>query len=309
MNTSLSPTVSIALATFNGGQYLQQQLDTLLQQTYPAFEIIISDDGSTDDTVHIVKQFQQQFSTIKFITNPRRGFIRNFENAIRNCTGDFIALCDQDDIWLPNKIQALVQGIEGYDLAYHDSLFINEKGESTGIRFSDQMNFYSGNNELIFLLNNCVSGHALMFRRTLLPTLLPLPAARFHDWWIAYVAACGAGVHYVPEVLVHYRQHEKSETDILKRKEQRTHTAETKKFHGEVNWFARASKASVRAHEKVTRFYWLYKSRETKWASAGIFYFTWQNRQQLFYIPKKSNVSIFFKILRYSWGMKLKQLF
>src|SRR5687767_13263616 len=122
-----SPLVSIALATFNGQRFLAEQLDSLLRQTYSNLEIIISDDGSTDATVNIVASYAAAYPHIFVYRNTgEKGVASNFQHAIRQCKGDLIAFCDQDDIWLPGKIEKLVKEIGDASLIYHDSLLINE---------------------------------------------------------------------------------------------------------------------------------------------------------------------------------------
>ena len=104
------PLVSVVLGTYNGEVYLQEQLRSVLAQTYPALEIIAIDDGSSDRTVDILREFAARDPRIRVVVNERNlGFIRNFEKGCRLAAGKFIALCDQDDYWFPEKITKMVE--------------------------------------------------------------------------------------------------------------------------------------------------------------------------------------------------------
>ncbi|MGN6495683.1 MAG: glycosyltransferase family 2 protein [Agriterribacter sp.] len=203
-----TPLVSIVLATYNGEKFLKEQLDSLISQTYPALEIIVVDDCSTDNTISIVRSFQQINTHIKLYENEKvLGPAKNFEKGIRLSTGEYIALCDQDDVWMPAKIEKKMAIISDCDLAYCDSEFIDEQGNRMGGKLSDIKNLRSYSDCLAFSIGNSVSGHACVFSRRLLERILPLPVEIIHDWWIAFNAAQYKEVRYINEVLVHYRQH------------------------------------------------------------------------------------------------------
>ena len=112
--------VSIALCTYNGEAYLKEQLDSLIDQTYPNCEIIIVDDCSKDGTVDILKQYANEYPQIKlYINSENLGYTKNFEKAINLCNGEYIALCDQDDIWDKNKISIMIHRIGDNILIYY----------------------------------------------------------------------------------------------------------------------------------------------------------------------------------------------
>ena len=104
-------TISIALATYNGGRFLREQLDSIYAQTWRNIEVVASDDRSSDDTVAILEEYGQSHGLRYEINDENLGFVRNFEKILARCTGDFIALADQDDIWLPDKLERLIAGI------------------------------------------------------------------------------------------------------------------------------------------------------------------------------------------------------
>lgn len=209
------PLISIALCTFNGAAFLPQQLESLLGQDWGNLEIVAVDDGSTDGTRQILGDFARRDSRIHLYLNERNlGFLSNFQKAFELTQGDLIAPCDQDDWWHPTKLRRLAAAISGKDLAYCDSLLIDEEGHSLDRRISDILQMYSGKDPSAFVFANCISGHALLVKRSLLREALPFPAGFFHDWWLAFAATARNGVVYVPEPLVHYRQHPASQTHI-----------------------------------------------------------------------------------------------
>jgi glycosyltransferase involved in cell wall biosynthesis len=224
------PLVSIALCTYNGEAYLKEQLSSLINQTYPNFEIVIIDDCSTDNTWAILNSYQDQ-ANLKIYQNERNlGYVKNFEKALSFCTGEFIAFCDQDDIWDEQKIAKLAEAIGDNLLVYCDSELIDEKGNSLGQKMSDLRNFINGSKPEAFIFSNCVSGHAMLIKRELLEYIFPFPENFFHDWWITYTASLLGKIDFVPQVLVKYRQHCNTSTDIrsLRRSSSLTKAAERK---------------------------------------------------------------------------------
>jgi glycosyltransferase involved in cell wall biosynthesis len=210
------PLISIALCTYNGEKYLTEQLDTLVFQSYPNFEIIVVDDCSTDSTIEILKRYEAKDQIRLFQNESNLGFSKNFEKAIKLCNGEFISLCDQDDIWDTNKIQKLYDNLEDHILIYHDSELINSSGQSLQRKMSDVNNFVKGSNNKAFIFRNCIAGHTILFRKKLTEFIFPIPETFFHDWWMVYAATTIDKIAFIPEVLVKYRQHEKSYTDTLK---------------------------------------------------------------------------------------------
>jgi glycosyltransferase involved in cell wall biosynthesis len=201
--------VSIAIATYNGEKYLCEQLDSIKNQTYSDLEIIICDDGSTDTTWSILQNYAHADSRIKIFRNERNlGLVKNFEKAISLCTGDFIALSDQDDIWLPEKIKTLLYTIKSCDLIHSDASLIDENNTVFEKSFSSYSNKNHSNDFLGYLFGNNVTGCTALFRRSLLEGHLPFPEeVHVHDWWIAILAAKNNGVTYLHQPLIHYRQH------------------------------------------------------------------------------------------------------
>lgn len=211
-----TPTVSIALCTYNGAAYLPAQIESLLSQSFQDFEIVAIDDGSSDETVSILERYARQDQRMSVTVNSSTfGHLRNFEMALRACRGAFIAPCDQDDVWLPEKIAVLLAHIGDHALAYCDSDLMDDRGRPLGVRLSQKRNMLTTDNPACFVFGNCASGHASLFRRVILDHALPIPDGFYHDWWLAAVAAAYGGVIYCDRSLVLYRQHSTSVSDLL----------------------------------------------------------------------------------------------
>lgn len=208
------PLVSVVLCTYNGGRFLAEQLDSLLAQTWPHLEVVAVDDASTDDSVAILRRYADRDPRIRIVVNTQNlGFARNFAQALPLGRGPLIAPCDQDDIWHPDKLAALVATVAGHSAAYCDSELVDEKGAALKQRMSQIVPMRTLSDPLPFAFGNCVSGHALLFERALLERALPIPEAFFHDWWLATVAATAKGIVFCERVLVEYRQHGRNVTD------------------------------------------------------------------------------------------------
>lgn len=111
------PTVSVVMATYNGEKYIREQIDSILNQSYPIYELIIQDDCSTDSTPDICREYEAKHRNIHFYENEHNlGFNENFRTASMRATGDFVALSDQDDVWFPQKIEKQVVSIDNYDI-------------------------------------------------------------------------------------------------------------------------------------------------------------------------------------------------
>lgn len=204
-----TPRVSIALSTYNGERFLRAQLDSLLAQTVADLEIVVVDDGSCDATPRILDEYATRDARLRWSSNPGNlGPTRSFERAFSQCRGAFIAPCDQDDVWDARKLEVLLGAIDGVDLAYCDSEYIDGDGVPLGGRLSCHRRMLDGRDPLPWLFSNTVSGHAMLVRRSLVDAARAAPAGAYFDWWLALCAAGRGGVRYVPEPLVRFRRHE-----------------------------------------------------------------------------------------------------
>jgi glycosyltransferase involved in cell wall biosynthesis len=201
---------SVVLCTFNGARFLDEQLQSLREQDGVA-EIIASDDGSTDDTLAILRRHAAEDARIRIHQNRERlGVTRNFEQAIQLARSPWIALADQDDIWLPGKLARLrARWDGGACLVHHGSRKF--RGFQVPRNFSHVMGGtgrkFSGSDWRRLLYRNTVVGHTTLFRADLAARLAPFPAEVPHDWWLGVGAALHGRVQFVDECLVHYRIH------------------------------------------------------------------------------------------------------
>lgn len=259
MSETSLPLISVALCTFNGEKHVTEQLESILSQSYKSIEIIICDDQSTDGTFEILKRYATNYPTISLYQNDRNlGFVKNFEQAISRCTGEYIALSDQDDIWMKEKLTILITQIGNFELIYHDSNLIDHKGKLIPqIKMSDHYRSYDGTSNLPFLISNCVAGHAMLFKSTLVSVILPFKSEFYHDWWIAFVAITVGKIKAIPDVLVNYRQHDLTITDTLNLKTQDLSTENKGFLNYNLNWVNYCSGFSLnnRNQKEVIKIY------------------------------------------------------
>lgn len=265
--------VSIALCTYNGAQHLAVQLDSLIAQTYSPIELIIVDDCSTDTTYALLQRYKEAHpDTIQLYRNSNNmGFVKNFEKAIGLCTGEFIALCDQDDYWEPHKLTTLMTAIDKHVLIYHNSALWEERSEKA--YFFDRFNYVSGHDIRPFVLYNCISGHAMLFRKELIADALPIPYGIFHDWWIVMAALNKGTIGYTKEALVHYRLHQHNETDFHGHK---TSLSASQNFDNHWNYLSNFSSAPFMSKKNqawINQLKSLYVQRRTQSFALALFWF------------------------------------
>lgn len=212
--TSNQPLVSIIIATYNGEKYLLEQLNSIVIQTYQNIEIIICDDASTDGTKNIIKEFAANNNNVSFCINEKnKGVNKNFENAFQKANGDFIAIADQDDIWLPEKIATQMLLFTNNEIVLTHSTSVRFSGVKLPTKKHQNITIpFEGNDVRKLLLRNSVSGHNIIFRKKLLEQILPIPENIYYDWWIVQTAACNGIVAGTNKVLAYQRAHETNVT-------------------------------------------------------------------------------------------------
>jgi glycosyltransferase involved in cell wall biosynthesis len=306
------PLVSVALCTYNGAAYLAEKLDTLVNQSYKNLEIIVVDDCSTDDTYSILKDYASRYPQFKIYQNETNlGFVKNFERAATLCTGELIALCDQDDSWHPQKIEKQVNALKDNIFIYHDSEFIKEDGTPMNKKVSDMMNLYRGGQPEVFLFFNCVSGHSILMKRELLAEALPLKETYFHDWWLAYVATNMGSIDFIPECLVKYRQHDKSDTNILRTKRDKEihkHLS-VQKLERIQTWLGYCAAYPNNKNDIAQQFYEAFTKRMGSYVSFSLSRLLIKYQETIFFIRKKSKLNRANYIYSQIWGAKMKKLF
>ncbi|HSW14655.1 MAG TPA: glycosyltransferase family 2 protein [Solimonas sp.] len=299
---------SIALCTYNGGRFLRAQLDSLLGQDYPSLEIVAVDDGSTDGSWEILEEYARRDARLRIHRNPDNlGFIGNFERAMSLCRGEYIALSDQDDIWDPRKLSILVARIGSHSAIYSDAELIDEHGHALGMRSSSRMYMYRGADPAAFVFFNCVSGHAMMIRRELLAAALPFPRIRFHDWWLAFVAASFGGVEYVDQPLVQFRQHEAARTDMAKRKK-KAKKDRIEVFEERAQWLRELARVPSPHQGYFLAFFrsWVGLASH-RYVSLLLLWLMWRRRQALFFIDRTIRPIWFKTLVEHVQGFPLRQ--
>ena len=285
--------VSIALCTYNGEAFLEEQLRSILNQSYPNLEVVVCDDASSDNTREILLGFSADKRMKLLINEKNLGATKAFEKALQHCHGDWIAFADQDDVWKKDKIEKMIRQVGSQLLLYHNSELVNEEGKPIGKTISDLRNLYSGSDTRGFVFSNCVWGHAILFNRSMLKHLLPMPATIPHDIWTAFVATSLNGIHYLEEPLVQYRQHSRTVTTTLPpdKMEQRNLSQKAQEYHQQLYWIGVMRDFKGNQQKAFYRqLYILYQQKE-KGFSWKLFWFLLQHRNVLFRFSKKSAFS------------------
>jgi len=220
----MPPAVSVALCSRNGARYLPAQVRSICTQEPPPVQIVLSDDGSSDDSVAVVRRTLEECgaaSTIEltvFENAKPLGVARNFEQAIRACRADLIALSDQDDVWHAGKLARMTTSFEANPkllLLHTDARLVDARLEPLGlslfqaleVRESELAAIAAGRAFDVYLRRNLVTGATTMFRRGLLDAALPFSQEWIHDEWLGAIAAATGSVEVLPEPLIDYRQH------------------------------------------------------------------------------------------------------
>ena len=212
---ALNELVSIILPTFNGHKYLPQLLESLISQTHKNLEIIVLDDCSQDNTVKIVEQYTLIDNRIKVIVNEKNiGINKNFEKGVKLARGEYIFLCDQDDIWDKNKVKKMTDMLKkGYHLVYCDLRVIDSEGNIISTSFHKTIgtnNLYSKSLAKYLLFRNVTNGCSLCFRRKIINEICPFPDFIIYDWWIMIKATINYKIGYIQAPLMSYRIHDKN---------------------------------------------------------------------------------------------------
>jgi glycosyltransferase involved in cell wall biosynthesis len=212
--------LSIALCTYNGARFLAAQLDSIATQTRLPDELVACDDGSNDDTVSLLEQFAARapFAVRVFRNDTRLGPTKNFEKAIELCTGDLIATCDQDDVWMPEKLALSAAAMDkdpALGLVFGDAEVVEDdlrpRGHSMwqAIQFQPPARRMVSEGRIFEVLMRqwVVTGATMMFRAKHRSQFLPIPDFWTHDGWIALIVSALAPVAMVERCLLFYRQH------------------------------------------------------------------------------------------------------
>jgi glycosyltransferase involved in cell wall biosynthesis len=219
--------VSVALCTHNGQSFIGDQIRSILRQSYRPFELVISDDASTDSTLAIAENLTRSwnlerpddFIRVRIIRNdPPLGVAKNFEGALRATTGELVALCDQDDVWHDDKLAIMVPEFDRRPdllLLHSDAVLVDENSEALAKTLFETLDVTEaqiaavaeGGAFQVLLRRNLVTGATVVLRRSLVAHATPFPVEWLHDEWLAMIAAIVGKVDIVRAQTIDYRLH------------------------------------------------------------------------------------------------------
>jgi len=225
--------LSIAMCTFNGARYLSKQLASIATQTRPPDELIVCDDCSEDETVHIVEQFGRTaaFPVRVQVNRATLGSTKNFEQAIKLCEGELVALSDQDDVWQPEKLRRLENALSDslVGLAFTNGELVDDSLKAIGKTVWQTLRFGEKEQDLfrrergfeVLLDHNVATGAAMAFSAEFKDLILPIPDSLshdgvpvLHDWWSALLIAAVSNLSFIDEPLFKYRQHAQQQLGV-----------------------------------------------------------------------------------------------
>lgn len=198
--------ISVCLASYNGELFIKEQVDSILPQLSENDEIIISDDSSTDKTIQIINSYNDNRIKL-YINKNSKSPATNFENALRQAKGDYIFLCDQDDVWFPDKVETVMSYFNKYDLIVTDCNVVNGDLELIEESFFRSLN--SGTGFWKNFIKNRYLGCCMAFKREVLDYALPFPSAiAMHDIWIGLLVELKGKPFFLNKPLILYRRHD-----------------------------------------------------------------------------------------------------
>lgn len=209
--------ISVCIATHNGEKYIKKQITSILCQLDKDDEIVVSDDGSTDKTLDIIGSISDKRIKVYLFTQPYKTkhtheyVCRNFENALKQAEGDYIFLSDQDDEWLPNKVEVCMKDLEKHDLVLHNFIHVDDNNNVLKpLHYNDS--FRPRN---YFMRRGKHYGCAMAFRRHVLEFVLPFPRHLvLHDFWIGILSETLGNFYFENEPLLNYRIHNQNSSGV-----------------------------------------------------------------------------------------------
>lgn len=197
------------MATYNGERFLRCQLDSILSCLTPNDELVVSDDGSTDGTLEILKRYADTSSVpIHIIEGPHRGVVANFGNALAHAKGDIVFLSDQDDVWHEDKVVRVLAAFSdsSCSVVVHDARIVDSEQKATGETLFQRRHSRPG--FLKNIVKNSYVGCCMAMKRNLLQAIMPIPEnIEMHDWWIGLVSEMVGSSTFIDDQLIDYRRH------------------------------------------------------------------------------------------------------
>ena len=208
--------ISVAMAYYNGGTYIEEQMESILSQLGERDEVVVSVDGATDGSKSLLLKMSDADNRVRVIKGPGKGVVKNFENAIRHCNGDIIYLSDQDDIWRPGKVERVNDAFLNPRVmaVLHNAEIIDERGIPTGAPGLFAVRGSQAGIVKNFIKNSYV-GCCMAFRKELISVICPIPKEMYmHDYWIGTAAEYMGEVCLLDEPLIGYRRHSSNVTQM-----------------------------------------------------------------------------------------------
>jgi glycosyltransferase involved in cell wall biosynthesis len=222
-----TPSISVAMCTYNGERFLSAQLESIAAQDRPPDELVICDDGSSDGCPEIVRDFARRAAfPVRLVVNAENlGSTKNFEKAISLCQGAVVALADQDDIWYRNKLERIETAFlrsSTIVAAFSDADLIDDDSRLCGLRLwkafsfntGEQRRFRNGHALDVLVKHPVVTGATMAFRRELFDILTPIPSSDIHDRWISFLLAARGQFEVISDPLMQYRRHERQQAGL-----------------------------------------------------------------------------------------------
>jgi len=203
---------SICIASYNGEKYIKEQITSILLQLSKEDELIISDDSSSDTTIQIIESIND--SRIVLLKDQTfHSHVYNFENALKHAKGEYLFLSDQDDIWMPHKLETMLRLLENCDLVLSDAVMVDKRMQLINESFFSF--HHSSKGILKNLYKNSYLGCCMGFNRHILNIALPFPKdINMHDWWIGLIGEIYGEICFSDEKLVKYRRHQDALTPM-----------------------------------------------------------------------------------------------
>jgi glycosyltransferase involved in cell wall biosynthesis len=292
--------VSVVLCTYNGAKFLEEQLTSIINQTHKKLEIIISDDASTDNTIQVINEYAfRDHRIIVFQNTSTIGIKKNFGKVLRLAKGEWIAISDQDDIWVENKIEKLLKCRTAHSLLIH-----SYNAEFLGTNVSNSIvnrkrKRFSGSNTRQLFFYNTIYGHTVLLNNKLLQLALPFPPVTYYDWWLGIIASIHGTVEVNKESLVLHREHESNFSRVTITDTKASKEYYFKELAAMVNEFLSIEELNTKDKQLLVEYRSLIEKEWKKSFSLPVFNFFLKHASTAFYFRDKRPK--FFYHLKYSW--------